>query len=115
MTVEPKSYHEKKDVDAFLDFENSRRAVRLDAFLDFENSALEVQDAVISFGVWDHGNEQWQHAKLTSNETKAFCLSMVTYFKAYDSKFAAQLEGVFISGKMKNKLLFINECSNWQK
>jgi len=38
MTIEPKSYHEKKGPHAFL---------------DFENSAIDVEDAVISFGNWD--------------------------------------------------------------
>jgi hypothetical protein len=87
MTIEPKSYLEKKG---------------LHAFLDFENSALDVEDAVISFGNWDRVNLKWNQAYLTSNETKALCLSMVTYFKAYDPEFAAQLEGVFSKTSIKN-------------
>ena len=84
MTIEPKSYHEKKGPHAFL---------------DFENSAVHVEDAVISFGNWDRSNLKWNQAYLTSNETKALCLSMVTYFKAYDPDFAGQLEGVLSSNK----------------
>lgn len=88
MTIEPKSYHEKKGPHAFL---------------DFENSATEVEDAVISFGNWDRSNLKWNQAYLTSNETKAICLSMVTYFKAYDPEFAEQLEGVLVPEKMTPK------------
>jgi len=84
MTIEPKSYHEKKGPHAFL---------------DFENSAIDLEDAVISFGNWDRSNLKWNQAYLTSNETKALCLSMVTYFKAYDPDFAGQLESVLVSGK----------------
>jgi len=61
MTIEPKSYHEKKGPHAFL---------------DFENSAIDVEDAVISFGNWDRSNLKWNQAYLTSNETKAICLSV---------------------------------------